>query len=220
MDKGEWADTDRCQPRALQVYETLVLRRSPEQSRPPGNYRLIYAGDYYEVWQRKDRPRVVAHLPLGNGLNPSTVPKCDRVREIAGRGRMLAAPPAPTVVVDPRSGSLPDAWTPAGSRGFVLDGSAQASFPIVIHRAGDYSVWVAGSVQGELEASIDGIEVGDARQLNNAGLYIGLGAADLEPGKHTLTLDYEADLLDPGSGGPPPPRSGPLSYRPRRKQMA
>ena len=37
---------------ALLIYRTLVLRRSPAQSRPPSPYRLIWRGDYYEVWQR------------------------------------------------------------------------------------------------------------------------------------------------------------------------
>ena len=38
------------------AYRTLVLRRSPVQSRPPAPYRLVWAGESYEVWQRPGGP--------------------------------------------------------------------------------------------------------------------------------------------------------------------
>ena len=44
LHKGETADTDRFQLGGLLVYRTLVLRRSPVQSRPPSPYRLTWRG--------------------------------------------------------------------------------------------------------------------------------------------------------------------------------
>ena len=45
VPKGHSADTDRLDPAALAFYRTLVLRRSPAQSRPPSVYRLTWEGD-------------------------------------------------------------------------------------------------------------------------------------------------------------------------------
>ncbi len=47
--KGESVDTDAISLPELLHYRTLVLRRSPAQSRPPSVYRLIRAGSYYDV---------------------------------------------------------------------------------------------------------------------------------------------------------------------------
>ena len=65
--KGGSADTDRIDPAALGYYRTLVLRRSPAQSRPPSPYRLDLAR------RRTTRPgsalrtpaRRFRRLPLG-----------------------------------------------------------------------------------------------------------------------------------------------------------
>ena len=52
VEKGDSADTDELDPGALLAYRTLVLRRSPLQSRPPYPYELVSAGGSYEIWQR------------------------------------------------------------------------------------------------------------------------------------------------------------------------
>ena len=44
VEKGESADTDMVDPAALAAYRTLVLRRSPAQSRPPAAVRADLAG--------------------------------------------------------------------------------------------------------------------------------------------------------------------------------
>src|SRR5262249_30234707 len=49
---GHSADTDELRFRYLRHYRTLVIRRSPSESRPPADYRRIWSGHYYEVWQR------------------------------------------------------------------------------------------------------------------------------------------------------------------------
>ncbi len=215
VEKGGWTDTDRIDLDDLLVYETLVLRRSPEQSRPPSPYERVFSGTHYEVWQREEgRPDPVQILPLGDGLDPGGVPQCAGVRELgeeAGPAGEVVAAPAPDVIVaDPGSVELPPGWPRAGSRGFVLGESGSGRFPIDVRTEGEYGVWLAGSVQGKVEVSIDDEPVGSARhQLNNAGLYIGLGEAHLSPGEHELTLSYEEGGLAPGSGGPSP-AVGPL----------
>ena len=54
VPKGGYADLDEFQTSGILVYKTLVLRRSPSESRPPSNYQLAWRGRYYEVWQRPD----------------------------------------------------------------------------------------------------------------------------------------------------------------------
>ena len=92
LDKGAYADIDDFSLDAVLVYRTLVLRRSPVESRPPSPYRLVSQGRFYEVWQRPevvDRP-ILEHLPLGTDLQPAAVPSCAevlRLGEVAGRER-------------------------------------------------------------------------------------------------------------------------------------
>ncbi|HEX7256045.1 MAG TPA: hypothetical protein VF236_08980 [Gaiellaceae bacterium] len=54
LAKGRFADLSAFRPADVLVYRTLVLRRSPVESRPPAPYRLVWSGSFYEVWQRGD----------------------------------------------------------------------------------------------------------------------------------------------------------------------
>ncbi len=214
VEKGEWADTDRVDLKALLDYEVLVLRRTPEQSRPPGNYELIHEGEYYEVWRRRDGEAPAQHLPLGDGLDPGAVATCAQVAKLARaagpKGVLIAAPAPTTLVVTPDERALPTAWSAAGRKGLVLVGSGEATFGVEVERSGSYGVWLAGTVPGRIEVLVDGRSVGSVRhQLNNSGLYLDLGAADLNTGRHELTLRYDEQPLAPGSGGPSP-SVGPL----------
>ncbi len=213
--KGEWVDTDRVDLEALLDYEMLVLRRTPEQSRPPRSYERIHEGEYYEVWQKREEGvEPEGHLPLGDGLDPGAVPTCGSVAKLARaagpRADLLAAPAPTTLVVTPDERSLPTAWSAAGRNGLVLGGPGEATFEVEVVRSGRYGVWLAGTVPGRIEVLVDGRSGGSTRhQLNNSGLYLELGAADLDPGRHELTLRYDEQLSAPGSGGPSP-SVGPL----------
>ena len=63
VEKGGFADTDEVDPLALGYYRTLVLRRSPAQSRPPSPYRLVWRGEAYEAWQRPVERLAAARAP-------------------------------------------------------------------------------------------------------------------------------------------------------------
>src|SRR5439155_9440574 len=94
LAKGTTADTDRFQLRALTVYRTLVLRRSPAQSRPPSPFRLVWRGDYYDAWQRPPGPRrrLIPHHGVGSELDPGGIARCRAVGRLARAARPPGEP--------------------------------------------------------------------------------------------------------------------------------
>ena len=125
LAKGMWADTDDFRADAFEPYEALVLRRSPEQSRPPGDFKLKRTGEYYEVWVRDSGVTTAAErLPLGQGRSPVAEPDCADVRALAKGfpgGTLLAASSEEPVFLDGTSGEVD------------VEG-------------GTYTVWLEGSV--------------------------------------------------------------------------
>jgi hypothetical protein len=204
VDKQEAVDTDELDPNGLLEFRTLVLRRSPVRSRPPSPYRLVYSGDYYEVWQRSvERTGAVPeHQPYGERFEGAAIPECG---EIGGLGllalqnrmanvRLLAARHAP--VYD------------------ATDGSFE------VPRAGRYVAWLKGSVRGLDELFVDGGKVGEARhQIENEGSFVELGEMQLSAGEHEAELRFGGADLHPGSGGFPRPEVGPLLFAPANKEL-
>jgi hypothetical protein len=198
-EKGEPVDTDELDLNGLLEFRTLVLRRSPVRSRPPSPYRLAYAGDYYEVWQRPVEPTaaIPEHQPYGTRFEATAVPKCG---EIGGLGllalqnhmanvRLLAARHAP--VYNATSGSFE------------------------VPRAGRYVAWLKGTVRGLDQLYVDGEKFGEARhQIENEGSFIEMGEGQLSAGAHEAELRFGGADLHPGSGGFPRPEVGPLLFAP------
>lgn len=213
IEKGFWADTDRLRLDGLLLYPTLVLRRSPAQSRPPSPYNLASKGGYYEVWQRGEIGSVVEHLPLGGATDPSGVPDCgdvDRLARLAGADGTLVAAPRQATLAIPMARTLhPSSWERPERPLSLFPGDAGSLVARVrLKRPGRYRLWLGGSVRGRMEARVDGRLVGaDRSQLNNDGLYVELGGTRLGTGAHTIALRYGAADLHPGSGA-----SGPNVY--------
>jgi hypothetical protein len=211
--KGLNADTDELSPHGLLVYRTLVLRRSPVQSRPPSPYELIWRGEHYEIWQRPpgltDGP---ARLALGNGVDPTGRLACGELVElVAGRPRatLTAARRPATVPVALDRTAHPAGWDER-PRTVLPSGDGDVRDTVIVPRSGTWSAWLGGSVRGHVELLVDGRRVGVARHLlNNYGFYVPLGETELERGVHRLELRFEGAGLHPGSGGRPTP-VGPL----------
>jgi hypothetical protein len=187
LAKGLWADTDDFSASAFEPYESLVLRRSPEQSRPPGEFSLAWAGDFYEVWERDEAAEAAsARLPLGDARSPVAVPGCSEVRDLAatdGAGRLLAARSAAPAFV-----GLSES----------REGVLTAQVDLV---PGMYEIWLEGSTRSRAEMSVDGKRVAIASQmLNNEGLYVELGRADLSAGPHAVSIELAGSGLAPGTG--------------------
>jgi hypothetical protein len=186
LPKGGYANVDDFALADLLVYRTLVLRRSPVESRPPSSYRLRRRGRWYEVWQRAAVPSPIAeHVPLGTASSPVAVPPCSEVRRIAGGGASLAAVPREGV--------------------FVTRVAASRAIAVRLPRRAQYAIWLGGSVRGRVDAFVDGRRLGGVRHhLDNDGQWIELGSALLGPGTYEVRLRFDREALRPGSGGADP----------------
>ena len=208
LPKGETADTDAIDPGALSIYRTLVLRRSPAQSRPPAAYSLIWRGRYYEVWQRPAGPAPVdRRIGLGGKVQPVGRPDCGAVRALAagaGPGSELVAATRPPVIEVPLGrATYPSEWAVPGSASFPIPrGAGELEAQVEVPDGGFYEVWLGGSIRPHAELRVDGEPAGEVRnQLNNAGQYVRLGGAELGPGIHLIDVQFDGSDLHPGSGG-------------------
>jgi hypothetical protein len=186
LAKGAYANVDEFALDELLVYRTLVLRRSPVESRPPSAYRLRRRGRWYEVWQRPAAPAAIAeHVPLGTASSPVAVPPCSEVRRVARSGASLAAVPREGVFITP----IP----------------ASGTIAVRLQRRAQYAIWLGGSVRGRVDAFVDGRRLGGARHhLDNDDQWIELGSAPLGPGTYEVRLRFDRNVLRPGSGGTDP----------------
>ena len=213
VPKGINADTDELSPHAVFVYRTLVLRRSPVQSRPPSPYELVWRGEHYEVWQRPagsaDEP---ARLALGDSLDPTGRLACGDLVGLIARhpeARVIAAKRPATVSIPLDEAAHPPGWDEA-PRTVLPAGDGEVEGTTEVPRTASWSAWLGGSVRGRVELVVDGRLVGSARHvLNNFGFFVPLGETELERGDHSFELRFSGTDLHPGSGGRPTP-VGPL----------
>ncbi len=208
LGPGEYANVDDFDLDAVLVYRTLVLGRSPVESRPPSPYRLVWKGRWYEVWQRPViPPEIREHLSLGTDLQPAAVPSCGdvlRLAQLAGPTGTLATVerPANPLVFDLANAALPARWTAGGFGDVVPSGSGTVEASLRVPATARYRVWLGGSFRDALSLSIDGRTVGSGRNvLNHAGQYTPFASVELTAGNHLFRLRYSGPDLRPGSGG-------------------
>jgi hypothetical protein len=208
LAKATTADIDQFQTGPLFVYRTLVLRRSPVESRPPSPYTLKLRDRYWEVWQRPVQAglRVLSHLPLGDPVEPGGVPSCAAVQRLArtpAAAKLIAAPATNPLVVGAGEGTHPQSWS-HGREYLVLKGKGAATVRVAIPQAGRYELWLGGSMSGPVKLTVNGTEIGTARyELQEDGQYVPFGSIGLERGRYEIAISYNGGDLRPGSGGPP-----------------
>ena len=209
VSPGDYADIDRFRYPDLLTYRTLVLRRSPVESRPGAPYSLVLRGKWYDVWQRPPTgsETVLLHIPLGNDQAPSAVPDCGLVRTTAAaaatRGGMIAAAYTPNPTFVPLgAGPLPPGWVgnPSDQTVVTPSGSATVLAAVDVPAAGTYSTWIQGTAWRRITLKIDGRRVGSVN--TSGGLYAPLGQVHLSAGKHFVTLSYGSPALEPGATAP------------------
>ena len=160
LEKGGYADLAAFQPAAIQVYRTLVLRRSPLASRPPADYRLVWRGHFYDVWQRVAvRPDCGSRALAGRSAAPVAVP--------VGQQR-----PTRRTVWLSRGGRY-SAWVGGSFRGeltVLLDDRVVGTRHDQLNNAGQFTLFGSTSISAgrhlvEVRASHDSLRPGSGGPL-------------------------------------------------------
>ena len=168
--RGDYADTDelaarrRCSPTGR--WCCAARRPRAARRRPTG---WSGAASYYEVWQRPapaTRVACIAHLGLGDGLDPDRRAALRRRAPPGARGRPgrragRGARRPPTVVPLERTRPPGRLGRAGDGRTRLLPRGAGRSRPACGSRAtGAYDVWLGGSVAAGWTCRVDGRAVG------------------------------------------------------------
>ncbi len=230
LTKSAWADLDSFAPATLEPYRSIVLARSPAQSRPPSLYSLIWRGRYYELWQRPARPaaRLLSHVPYGESnklpycgvaqnrlgvqaplcsANPAAIPACAQIERLgvtaAGEHAELVAYQRPQPIVARGDQTRwPAPWAhDAASRTLWPNTPGTAIAQINVYGNQHYKLWLGGSFSRGFEVSVDGHFLDRVKdELLSIGEYAPVADVYLTPGLHVFTLTYPHADLTPGSG--------------------
>ena len=203
-------DLNQLRLRFVESFPYVLVRRSPVASPPPANYLPFFANQYYEVFRRLGRPRVLAHLPLGGiGLVAGRRASCaavGRLRATASPHEHLVLAQLPEPVGFPLTAAkvLPRDWLAPASAGgpFLTLGPGVASGPVDVPRTGAYVAWIAGSLPRRVEVRIDGRRIGSALDPNSPSAWLSAGRLELTAGRHVLAIYRPGGSLAPGDGDP------------------
>jgi hypothetical protein len=208
---GASYDLDELDPAYVRRFRTIVVRRGPA-SRPPAIYRRVWRGRWYEAWERPaDAPRRwLGSVAAGSATGPAGRPDCAAVRRLAATARrsvaqLVAAPRSRSVVWLPsQAAPLPAGWgADAGDPQTLLafrPGAVRGTLRVAA--AGEYAIWLASSLGAEVTVSVDGRDVGRARNaINPRGQYVAFGRVRLSAGAHGVVLRRGAPGLRPGTEG-------------------
>jgi hypothetical protein len=229
LTKDGAANLDSFPLSTLFPYRSIVVRRSPVNSRPPSIYHLVWQGRYYELWQRAEEPAqtILEHIPYGDSntiaycgeaqrgpseplcaIEPVALnPYCPQIR---GFGRQalrqnahLVAYTRPAPIVVRADDSLwPAAWIHAPAE-HTLTATTPATLVahIAVVSPQSYELWLGGSFARGFVVHVDGERVGAVKdQLSNIDGYVHIGNLFLAPGVHTFAITYPHANLTPGSG--------------------
>lgn len=188
-------ELDEVTPSDLDPYRAIVRRRSPVSSQPTTGFARLRAGRWWESWVRvPGSRRALGHLGLGDALNPVAVPDCTRVRALAklpDASRLLAVPRSAPVVRAIQGGGVPPAWIDPANGATRPVSDSVALVTVDVPRAGEWRLWVGGSVYGQLDVYVDNRKVGSARhELSYDGEWLRFGSLRLTAGVHAIALDH------------------------------
>src|SRR5262249_23123777 len=229
LTKDGAANLDAFPLSTLLPYRSIVVRRSPVNSRPPSIYHLVWQGRYYELGQRAEEPAqtILEHIPYGDSntltycgqaqrgsneplcaIEPVAVnPSCPQIRGLGRRALRESAHlvayqrPAPIVVRADQS-LWPAAWFHAtAEQTLTATRPATLLAHIAVASPQRYEVWSGGSFGRGFVVRVDGERVGAVKdQLSNIDGYVHVGDLFLSPGVHTFAVTYPHADLTPGSG--------------------
>jgi hypothetical protein len=203
---GQSYDLDQLNPTYVTQFRTILVRRSPQASRPPAPYRRVFSGRFYEVWERPaDAPQLVSHIPLGTADQPSATPKCSSVRALAAGampGDQLAAVERPPAEVQAAASMKHSPNFRPGPDGTVfLTGRGELAGTVDAPVSARYDVWLQASVGRRVTVVVDGRPATSvAYEANEPKQYVHAGSVPLSAGSHQLKLVRAGGDLHPGNG--------------------
>jgi hypothetical protein len=250
LTKSAWADLDSFAPATLEPYRSIVIARSPAQSRPPSLYRLRWRGRYYELWQRPARPRsrLLRHVPYGESntlpycgaaqnrpgvqaplcsADPAAVPPCSQIERLGAaaaraHAQLVAYERPQPILARGDQTRWPAPWVhdPA-SRTLSPTTPGTALAQIDVYGNQVYALWLGGSFSRGFEVSVDGRHVGRVKdELLSIGGYAPVADVYLTPGVHAFALTYPHADLTPGSGDNQQTRLAAISLQPLSRPSA
>jgi hypothetical protein len=207
---GHSYDLDSLVLPSIERFRTIVMRRSPLWSRPPGNFTLEWSGRYYTVWRRVGRsPR--AHVGLAGASGPTAVPRCETLRSLGKRAMRIGA----RIAFVPRPQSVSADLTTTARSSLVgvssdLEGHPQLGFggparvqgSFSVKATTDYEMWLGGDVDRPLHVIVDGRGIGaPAAQSGDDGTMVYVATIRLRAGRHSFQLVRGGGDLRPDDNG-------------------
>jgi hypothetical protein len=208
---GSTVDVDALDPALVERMRTIVMRRSPFKSRPPGDFSLAWRGHDYEVWRRTEAASPAReHLALGDGRQPGAAAACRGVRALATRGRaegarrLRFAPRTPNVALPlRRTQRTPLAVLSPDGGSIAFGGPGSVTARVAVPRVGTYRLWVEGYTGRALQATIDGRPAGTVEQVSGGnGNVLQFATLQLTAGAHVLRFVRGGGGLAPGDAAP------------------
>jgi hypothetical protein len=214
---GHEYDLDQMRTAFIERWRYIVLRRSPYESDPPANYKRVWNGRWYDVWERVG-PAPLAHIPLGS-TSASAPLACKRARFLENVGDVVAKiRPQPEAV--PLSGQLPPGWYRYGPDPSMLDihkgGSLRlpdTSPPSGLGPDRRVEVWLRGRTTRKDQLVVNGVTLAVPRTPQRVGEWIDVGSV---PASATMTLELRRPTRSLRPGDAQPDIVGPVALVARR----
>lgn len=189
----------------VERYPLIVVSRSPDESRPPSNYRLAFRGRYYDVWKRGPG-RVIAHVPAGTASVPGGRLPCPTVRSLgrlaaAAGGRLVAAEPPPAIRVPVTALRRSGPVVPAGDPDLLVSSGTSRLQGEVRLPAGRYAVWLDASAERPVTVRVNGRAAGTlSGEIDYPRRARRVGTVTVAGGTARIEIDRPSGSLAPGDG--------------------
>lgn len=191
----------------LEQFRLLVLRRGPDRTRPPSNYRLVYRDRYYDVWRQATSPKpILIHEVLPANPADRTSKYCRaltrNLRGAPGSTRLIWATRPTSTTVYPLAAVHSAGWPgDTGRQGVVTVGPGRIDANPLFPRSGRYALWVQGSFQRPVRFTVDGRLVGTLAYEADYPLESHfVGYVTLLAGSHHVSAIRGGGSLRPGNG--------------------
>jgi hypothetical protein len=201
-------DPDDLPLSTIEGFRLLVIGDPALTSRPPSNFKLVYADRYYDVWRRASGPDVLAHYALGGPLYPVARASCRLVRTAAALARRDHARLAydarvPVPLMAPGlSPDRPPNWGEVGGDPYSLIPRSEpgaVAGKVTLPSSGRYEVEAEGSISETMPISVDGHMIGAlSDELGPPGQLIPIAPVTLSKGTHQVSVLRPGNTLAPG----------------------